>query len=501
MIRILSFLVVLVTAITSCTQTSRQSDTDHHSEEVASLQLTAYTSSYEIFAECTPLSVGDTAFVLAHFTHLESFKPLEDAQIGLRLKLPSSEVSAFSFEWIKAGIFRLAFVPDQPGMGQLNLIINGENAEIIPLAEVEVFENAEDAAEDAARKEINSDNRIVFTKEQSWKIPFKTAPPQRMSFGPVIHTTGIVVESTEGAIFLTSPMDGVVQFSQKQVIPGMGLQKGERLMQIQSAGLIGNDIQIQAREAESEYRLAKDLYERAEKLSKDKIVSEKELNEVKNRYELAQIQYNRFQNQLINGAKSIQTHFEGILSELYVANGEFVSAGQKLAKISNKENYVIKAEIPLRYSSLVPHLEDAVIILPSSREAASLLALGGEILPQKAVISNSNQLIPLYLQLPKSNQLVAGQFVETALKFKGADSALVVPKSALIENLGVFYVFVQITPELFEKRKVLTDANDGLNFVISEGLQKKERIVTEGAVLVKLAEASGALDAHAGHHH
>lgn len=501
MLRILSFLFVLAIAISSCTHSHTHENTNLHEHESASLQLTSYTEEYEIFAECTPLSVGDTAFVLAHFTHLQDFKPLEDAQIALQLKMPSSEVSAYSFERVRSGIFRFALIPDQAGAGQIILIMNDDNAEPIRLAEVIVFDNAEKAAEDAAAKEISSDNRITFTKEQSWKIPFSTSIPQMMNFGPVVHTSGIVQESLDGSFYITSPMEGVVQFTQNMLIPGKELRKGEKLMQIQSAGLIGNDLQIQAKEAESRYRLAKDQYERAEKLSKDKIVAEKELIELKNQFEMAKIQNDRFQNQLSAGAKSIHSKETGILAECYVSNGEFVSPGQKLAKVISKDSYLIKAEIPLRYAALIPELEDAMIMLPSSREAASILALGGAILPQNAVISTNNQLIPLYLQLPATDPLLAGMFIETALKFKGADSTLVVPKSALIENLGVFYVFVQITPELFEKRKILTGANDGLNFVVTEGLQKNERIVTDGAVLVKLAEASGALDAHAGHHH
>jgi hypothetical protein len=59
----------------------------------------------------------------------------------------------------------------------------------------------------------------------------------------------------------------------------------------------------------------------------------------------------------------------------------------------------------------------------------------------------------------------------------------------------------QITPELFSKREVTTGPTDGRNIVIIGGLHAHERVVTVGAILLKLSQSSGALDAHAGHVH
>ncbi len=66
---------------------------------------------------------------------------------------------------------------------------------------------------------------------------------------------------------------------------------------------------------------------------------------------------------------------------------------------------------------------------------------------------------------------------------------------------GAFFVFAQVTPELFEKREVKIGINDGIKTEILNGITKSERIVTMGAILIKLAQATGTLDAHAGHVH
>jgi len=79
--------------------------------------------------------------------------------------------------------------------------------------------------------------------------------------------------------------------------------------------------------------------------------------------------------------------------------------------------------------------------------------------------------------------------------------ALTLPNSAIIEEQGNYFLFVQVTPELFEKREIRTGATDGLKTEIVQGITENDRVVTKGAILVRLAQATGALDAHSGHVH
>jgi hypothetical protein len=79
--------------------------------------------------------------------------------------------------------------------------------------------------------------------------------------------------------------------------------------------------------------------------------------------------------------------------------------------------------------------------------------------------------------------------------------AITIPNGALLEEQGISYVFVQVTPEMFEKREVKIGGTDGLHTEVISGLNADERIVTQGAMQVKLAKSTGALDPHAGHVH
>jgi multidrug efflux pump subunit AcrA (membrane-fusion protein) len=91
--------------------------------------------------------------------------------------------------------------------------------------------------------------------------------------------------------------------------------------------------------------------------------------------------------------------------------------------------------------------------------------------------------------------------VELFLQTVSDTAALTVPMSALLEEQGKYFVWVQVTPELFEKREITPGKTDGLHTEILGRLSITDRIVTRGALMVKLAQATGTLDAHSGHVH
>ncbi|MCL2326935.1 MAG: hypothetical protein FWC39_00325, partial [Bacteroidetes bacterium] len=101
----------------------------------------------------------------------------------------------------------------------------------------------------------------------------------------------------------------------------------------------------------------------------------------------------------------------------------------------------------------------------------------------------------------RTTSLLPGSFVELFIKTQTNAQALTVPNEAIIEEMGNHFVFVQLAPELFEKQFVEIGVTDGLRTEIVKGISANDRIVSKGAIFVKLAQASGALDPHAGHAH
>jgi hypothetical protein len=144
---------------------------------------------------------------------------------------------------------------------------------------------------------------------------------------------------------------------------------------------------------------------------------------------------------------------------------------------------------------------DANIRTLQDNQLYSLKKLNGKVLSYGRTTNDDNYLIPVSLQIDNTGNFVSGGFVEIYLKTLTNAQANTVPNEALLEEQGIFFVYVQITPELFEKREVKIGATDGAKTEILNGLTANERIVSRGAILVKLAQATGTLDAHSGHVH
>ena len=91
--------------------------------------------------------------------------------------------------------------------------------------------------------------------------------------------------------------------------------------------------------------------------------------------------------------------------------------------------------------------------------------------------------------------LLEGAYAEFYLKTDSEPDHIVIPVSSLIEEQGNYYVYVQVNGEMYKKRSVILRANDGLSVSIASGLSDGERVVNEGAMLLKTA-TSAAIPSH-----
>ena len=74
------------------------------------------------------------------------------------------------------------------------------------------------------------------------------------------------------------------------------------------------------------------------------------------------------------------------------------------------------------------------------------------------------------------------------------------PHSALTEEQGSFFVYLQLDEEGYKKQLVTLGADNGESVQILSGVKAGDRVVTEGAYQVKLASATNAIPAHSHEH-
>lgn len=493
--------VLLAFLSVSCKPNNNQV-TDTHAGEEIKIRLTSYSTEFEVFAEADPFVVGKTGNVLSHFTFLSDFKALENAAVTIRLIIGDKQVIQTLEKPTRKGIYSFDLNPSVPGNGKVVFEVKDSSGKSDFLeSPVEVYPDEQAANAEAVKLEPSRTNTIVFIKEQSWKIDFSTNLPVTEPFGQIIKTIAQIQSALNDEIIVNARTNGVVMFSGSNVLEGQSISSGQLLFTISGAGLSENNSALRYTEAQNNYLRAKANYERQVELAKDKIVSEKELLSTKNEYDNATAIYEMLNKNFSLSGQNVTCPASGYVKQLFVKNGQYVEAGQPVISVSKNKTIILKAGVPQKFASILDDIKSANIRIPGIDKTYTLEQLNGKVVSHGRNTDSDNYLIPVSLQIDNKGDFIPGGFVEVYLKTVTNNNALIVPNTSLLEEQGSFFVFVQITPELFEKREVTVGPSDGLLSEIIKGINQNDRIVSKGTIMIKLAQASGALDPSSGHNH
>ncbi|MFA5849447.1 MAG: efflux RND transporter periplasmic adaptor subunit [Bacteroidales bacterium] len=471
-------------------------------QEKPKIQITAYSDNFELYAEADPFVTGKASNLLSHFSHLPSFKALETGIMTVSLNVNGKVISQTLDKPTRKGIYSFDLTPQTEGSGNIVFEIKTEKGVLVlQTSEITVY-STEQEANEAAKKAVKSKtNTTVFTKEQTWKLDFASELPKVEPFGQVIKTTARIQSAQGDEIIVSAKANGTVIFAANNILEGKNVSMGNVLFTISDNGLTNNNISVQYAEAKNNYEKAKSDYERVKELAKDKIMSEKELLNARNIFDNARVVYENLNKNFSTSGQKVSCPISGFIKQIFVKNGSFVEAGQPVFTISQNKTLIISAELQQKYTTILGSIISANIRTLWDNKTYTLGELNGKLLSFGKATNNDNYLIPVNLQIDNKGSFIPGGFVEVYLKTMTNSQALTIPCEALLEEQGIFFVYVQITPELFEKREVKTGATDGLRTEILSGIAQNERIISKGAIMVKLAQATGTLDAHSGHVH
>ena len=395
------------------------------------------------------------------------------------------------------GIYRFCVRAEAEGEANLVFSADGQRASI----PVRVFGSASEASEYAESLEVRSSNGAVFPKEKSWSVDFATEEAVLEPFGQVIRATSRVQPSQEEVFTVSALTDGVVSIGAKALVEGREVRKGETLCIVKGSGTADENLATKYARAEADYNFARNEYERKKALASDRIVSESELRQAEAAFEIAKAVFENLKGNFDASGQSAKSPIEGFVTSVSVSNGQFVRAGDPIATVSRSRSLLVVAEIQPRYSACLKDICGATFKDMDSGRIWTLDELGGKVVSYGKSVSSDSPLIPVTFSVPNKGGFIPGSFLQTRIITRSETPAITLPTTSLIEEQGNYFVYRQLTPEYFEKTPVTIGASDGLRTEIRSGLSAGERVVSKGAMFVKLAQASGALDPHAGHNH
>lgn len=463
----------------------------HHADEIPDLSFTIFTDDYELFVEFPALVVGEKSRLLAHFTQLSTYKPVRSAVVKAYTENDKSNVASVN-KPLRDGIFTPTYIPKKAGKTSfvVTLSVDGKNLSFV-IKNINVYKNEHDAS----HLIVEDHDGITYLKETSWFTEFAIEKVQKKEFDEIIKCSGKIISDSKDEISVVAPTAGVFTYFDRNIIPGKRVKKGQVIGAI-SGGVIEDDIKNRFSKAKASFEEAEENYIRAKKLVDDKIISKKQFAATKAQYIKAKSDYNLISKNYSKSGRLVYAPVSGIVSELMVMGNGSVKGGNNILVIRKDLNYMLRADLPKSYINSFNNIYDANFKMEYSDKVFSISELGGERIKSAYTGKMGTAFIPVYFNLPKEEQLITGSFAEVFLKSNNRKNVLTVPVDALMESNGNYYLYVQITGELFEERYVTPGRKDGYRVEILKGLEEGEYVITKGTYKVKQASMSNAVPTH-----
>lgn len=343
--------------------------------------------------------------------------------------------------------------------------------------------------------EAHSDE-IILPKAKADAAGVKVSVIAPAPFQQVIKTSGQVLAAQGDESVAVATVAGVVSFRGK-VTEGMSVGKNTPLITISSNNIADGDPMERARIA---YEVSKKEYERMKALVKNKIVSDKDFAQAEQNYENARISYDALSKNHSASGQSITAPIAGYVKSVLVKEGDYVTIGQPLVSVTQNRRLFLRAEVSEKYYPYLHTISSANFQTPYNNKVYELNSLSGKLLSCGKAAGDNSFYVPVTFEFDNKGEVIPGSFVEVYLLSSTMENIISLPRTALTEEQGVFFVYIQLDEEGYKKQEVTLGADNGKSVQVLTGVKAGDRVVTEGAYQVRLASASNAIPAHSHEH-
>ncbi|MEM9075273.1 MAG: efflux RND transporter periplasmic adaptor subunit [Myxococcota bacterium] len=474
-------------------------DHGHGHDHERVVRITSWSERIELYAEHSPVD-GDSVEVLVHLTDLSDFRPYP---ASLRWTIGDSSGAA---ESVSQGIYR-ATLP-LPGAGVHDVTWTTEIGEITT-----------QVSTSSATVE-GDDTSISLTKEQQWRVRFGTAFVFRETIRPSAEVAGDLTTPPTGTAHVHAPVSGrILAGATALPRPGDEVRRGQVLAHLAPtpgspedatrAGLAVVDAQTRVESARAEL-------ERSQRLLAEQAVPERRVADAERSLRVAeaslraarqaQALYAAARSGRGGGAWRITAPIDGIIDKVDVSPGEAVDTNELVFRIVDVSTLWVHADVPESWAARLVPQGDAAFQVVGADEWHSLRLQGDD--ANAALITVGRSVDPRTRTVPIVYELLGsphasfrvGAGLNVAVPIGEATEALVVPRTALLDDDGRDLVVVQTGGEQFVERPVRVGERQGHRVAILDGLHIGDRVVTEGAGFVRLAGQANETVGH-GHVH
>lgn len=343
-------------------------------------------------------------------------------------------------------------------------------------------------------------DEIIFTAAQAKAANLKTEEVAPGEFASVIKVGGQILPSAGDEHTVVATADGVVRLMNGDLTEGTAVGAAQVLASISSERLQDGDA---VKKAKAEYDAAESDYRRAESLAEGQVVSRKQLEQARLRYEQARAAYAGVSANAGRGGVRVASGISGYVKSLQVKSGDYVTVGTPLCVVTQSKRLRLRADVPEQYLRQAKSVVSANFSTSYADSVFTLASLDGRVLSYGKSLDANTAYLPVTFEFDNRGEFVAGSYADVWLIGQKRAGVISVPVSSLSESQGVYYVYLKVKGEddAYKKREVRLGDSDGKRVEIVKGLSRGDVVVTEGAHQVRLASMSGTVPEGHSHSH
>lgn len=338
-----------------------------------------------------------------------------------------------------------------------------------------------------AEKEVGHRDEISFTKQQAEAVGLKVEEVTPGVFSYVIKTSGQILSAQGDEVTIAATSNGIVSFANPSISEGAEVRAGASIVNISAKNLLEGDPTAKAKIA---YETALKEFLRAESLVEERIISAKNFEQARLRYETAKTEYEaQAANTTASGVK-VTSPINGYIKNRLVNQGEYVSVGQPIATVSQNRRLQLRAEVSENYFKSLRSISSANFKTSYDNKVYRLSDLNGRLLSFGKASDGQSFYVPVTFEFDNIGDIIPGSFVSVYLLSNAQNNVISVPLSAITEEQGLNFVYLQLDKEGYKKQEVTLGQSNGDRVEIMSGLKKGDKVVTNGVYQVKLAAMS-----------
>jgi membrane fusion protein (multidrug efflux system) len=307
-------------------------------------------------------------------------------------------------------------------------------------------------------------------QEEIPPIPVETGTPVRGDVLAVYSGTAPIEAFAEADVI--AKVEGEIR--EVLVEEGDEVEKGQVL-----ARLDGDRLRLELNESSARLRKMQRDFERNKDLREKGLLSEGDYEKLQFDLESLQASYNLASLEL--DYTQIRAPISGVVSERYIKLGNTIRVNEPLYRVTSFDPLVAYLHVPEReYQQIIPDQPVAIDI--DALDDKTILASVTRVSP---IVDPETGTFKITIEIrDESRRIKPGMFGRMSIIYDRHENVLQVPRSAVMEEMGVESVFV-VEDDKAVRRIVQTGYGENGMIEITEGLDDSDNVITVGQLGLK----------------